>query len=399
MASTVPLLPPGTRLPDYNGGSILNLVSSIEARFGGGAGYPQLDLLPAGELDRARTVILLVIDGMGHGFFQRHTSKALVKDHCLGSITSVFPSTTAAAMTTLHTGLAPARHGILAWFTYLKELGEIAIFPPALARRTGVSLGMDVARQIINTGSMFQRARCTSHVVVPKEYIDSPYTSIVCAGAQASGYKSFQGLMKRITRIARRGKGEQLVIGYWPRFDGTCHVRGPDSPEAIRDGKAVLEAVEQLVTAPWLGATGTTVIVTADHGQVTTPISRIVRADVYQSLQDALVLPLSGEARAAFCHVRHGREARFHEALAGLPQGCCTAIPAGAAIEAGWFGPATGGIHKRLHDRAGDYILLMHGDHAIKDILVGEARDERGMIGHHGGTSEDEMLVPLIASR
>ena len=66
--------------------------------------------------------------------------------------------------------------------------------------------------------------------------------------------------------------------------------------------------------------------------------------------------------------------------------------PSESLVAEGWFGP--GDAHPRLAERVGDVALLMHGRTTVKDWTPGETRHR--LIGHHGGVSEDEMIIPLI---
>jgi hypothetical protein len=61
-------------------------------------------------------------------------------------------------------------------------------------------------------------------------------------------------------------------------------------------------------------------------------------------------------------------------------------------VEEGWFG--RGAAHARIAERVGDVTLVMRGHYTVKDWVAGEARHLH--IGNHGGTSEDEMMIPLV---
>jgi hypothetical protein len=118
-------------LPDYSGGSIVNLMQSIATACGSTrCDYPPLALLSAAQLARARHIVLMVVDGLGQRTLSRHAAKLHLQDHQLGSMTSVFPSTTASAITTFMTGLAPAQHGLTGWHMHLDEIDQtLAILP------------------------------------------------------------------------------------------------------------------------------------------------------------------------------------------------------------------------------------------------------------------------------
>ena len=111
-------------LPDYDGGGIVNLIASIEIGLGGASqGYPPLREPLAGDLAAAEKVVLLVIDGLGYDYLNR-TGGAL-REYLQGSLTSVCPATTASAVTTLLTGVAPQQHGFTGWFSWFREIGSV----------------------------------------------------------------------------------------------------------------------------------------------------------------------------------------------------------------------------------------------------------------------------------
>ena len=66
--------------------------------------------------------------------------------------------------------------------------------------------------------------------------------------------------------------------------------------------------------------------------------------------------------------------------------------PSEELLQEGWFGP--GAAHPSFAERIGDVALIMRGHYTVKDWTPGEARHLH--IGNHGGTSEAEMMIPLI---
>jgi hypothetical protein len=69
--------------------------------------------------------------------------------------------------------------------------------------------------------------------------------------------------------------------------------------------------------------------------------------------------------------------------------------PSRELAEEGWFGP--GRAHPHFAERIGDVALLMQGRATVKDWVAGEPRHLH--IGNHGGTSEDEMQIPLVVAK
>lgn len=114
--------------PDYHN-SIVNLVASLSNALGVGAEkYEPLALLEGLKLSD-RPLILLIVDGLGDNFLQRHRHSFLLR-HRRIKLSSVFPPTTATAITSFFTGVGPQQHGITGWYTYFRELGTVVTVLP-----------------------------------------------------------------------------------------------------------------------------------------------------------------------------------------------------------------------------------------------------------------------------
>src|SRR3954447_27075762 len=94
--------------PDYSGASISGLVPALL----GSRPAPWLPGCVAG----ARSVVLLVLDGFGWRAIEAARNRLPVLGGLEGGpITTVVPSTTAAALTSIASGLPPARHGMVGY--------------------------------------------------------------------------------------------------------------------------------------------------------------------------------------------------------------------------------------------------------------------------------------------
>ncbi len=104
---------------DYDSGSIVNFISSIKKSFGLSSAYQGLGLLENFQLEN-KSIINILIDGLGYEFLKNKPDSFLAKN-CYGSFHSVFPTTTACALTSYATGLTPLEHGITGWFMRLNN--------------------------------------------------------------------------------------------------------------------------------------------------------------------------------------------------------------------------------------------------------------------------------------
>ena len=126
-------------LPDYEGGSIVNLMESLSIGLNGRrTGYSPLRSLPLERIKAAKRIALVVIDGLGMNLLRQFDSddreKPQLSTNLVGEMTSVFPPTTASAVTTFMSGLAPQQHGLTGWFMHLREIGTVTAVRPFNAR-------------------------------------------------------------------------------------------------------------------------------------------------------------------------------------------------------------------------------------------------------------------------
>ncbi len=381
--------------PDYDGGSIVNLMATLMASLGGHAdGYLPLAAARLEGLAEARTVVLVVVDGLGDLWLDRLGRGGPIAAHRRASLTSVFPSTTASAVTTFFTGLAPAQHALTGWHVYLRELGGIAAILPLTARPGGqpvLAAGTDV-RAFFRHEPVFDRIAAASTIVLPKWIADSQFTVAHAGRARRVGYHGVEEMFGAIASVARSGRGRRFVYAYYADIDALAHAHGIAS-DAVREDFGRLERAWEKFLAGIAG-TGTAVVLTADHGFIDTTRESVVDLADLPGLADTLVLPLCGEPRAAYCYVKSGREAEFEHHVATELAGRATAYRSADLVAEGLFGP--GLPDRRLAGRVGDYVLLMRGNHAIRDHLLGEHRHPQ--IGVHGGATPDEMLVPLVVA-
>ncbi len=379
-------------LPDYKNGSIVNLVSSIQVALGGGEpSYGTLSQLTLSKPNTAGSVVLIVIDGLGHTYLKQR-GRGTLYGHLVGRITSVFPSTTASAITSFFTGTAPQQHALTGWFTYFKELGVVAAPLPFKRRSSERSLkdaGVD-ARKLFDQPSMFEGIDTPSHIVLPANIVESEYTTAHSGPAERWAYTSLQRCFRVIEKIIRRTSSRQYIYAYWPELDTLSHTYGTQSKEVAKHFDQLDAAFARFLDR--IEGSGTTVIVTADHGFIDTGPDRLVQLESHPELASTLALPLCGEPRVAFCYVHPDRRERFKEYAQDRLGYCAEIYRSEQLVEQGFFG--LGKPNPRLLDRIGHYALVMKDRYAIKDWIFGERRYEH--TGVHGGVSEEEMYVPLI---
>jgi hypothetical protein len=374
--------------PDYSGGSLVNLIASIVSARGGEALHSPLRNLPHDALHDARNVVFLIIDGLGDNYLQRRGAGGELARRRRASLTSVFPSTTASAITTSYTGRTPLEHGLTGWYTYFGEAGCVSAALPFRSRGDHLPLARRgvTPDQVYVGGSIFESMAETSFVVTYKEIIDSEYNVRHCRGAQRVAYETLDELVARVEDAVKSGDDRKFVYAYWPVYDMVSHRYGSESPEALLQLHRIDEAFGLLLSR--LAGTESCVIATADHGFI--DVAPEESFELHASLAPHLRLPLCGERRVAYCHV-HDVPLFVRKAQDWLGERA-DVVESHKLVDEGWFGPGT--PHPRFAERIGDVALVMRGRYTVKDWTPGESRHLH--IGNHGGTSDDEMLIPLI---
>jgi len=374
--------------PDYFGGSLVNLIASIVASRGGKALHSPLRNVSGDELRDARNVVLLIIDGLGDNYLMRRGAGGELAQRRRASLTSVFPSTTASAITTSYTGRTPLEHGLTGWYTYFGEAGCVAAALPFKSRGDHLTLARRgvTPEQIYDSASVFEALPVRSIVVTSKDIVDSEYNLRHCRGAQRVAYETLDELVAGIEAAVKSGGDRKFVYAYWPVYDMVSHRYGAESAEAFEQLGKIDEAFGRLLAR--LAGTQSLVIATADHGFI--DVAPEESFELSPSLAPHLRLPLCGERRVAYCHV-HDASTFMEKAKDWLGERA-DVMPSRQLADEGWFGPGT--PHPRFAERIGDVALVMRGRYTVKDWTPGESRHLH--IGNHGGTSDDEMVIPLI---
>lgn len=335
----------------------------------------------------ARSSILVLVDGLGRGnltaragharFLSAHQGK---KD----AARTVFPSTTATALTGLLTGAQAGRHGIVG---YRARVPGTLTAPNQL--RGWETDGLDpLAWQ--RSSPILEREAAAGRPtfwVSKRQYLDSGFTRAIGRGATTVAGESPEERLDAAVSLAARHPGA-LVYVYVPELDTIGHARGWESDEwtvALERLDAALAAADR-ARAPDTG-----VVVTADHGMVDVPAHGHVLLGQGDPLLDAVEL-VAGEPRLLQLYTGPGaaREvARRWHAAEGSRSWVLTRDE---AIAAGLYGPV---VDAEVAPRIGDVLIAARGAVAYYDDRLDDKKAQ-SMIGQHGSLTDLERIVPLI---
>jgi hypothetical protein len=410
------LLPPGSMKPDYEGYCLSNVPATVQSLFGLDAGRPRLpkDALGNVETSNVDNVILMLCDGLGYNEWRRNPGTgffgALSAKGSVRAITSVFPSTTAAALTTVSTGLTPQEHGLPEWFVYMQELGEIIVTLPFT--RLG-EYGRDTLKGAFPERSLFDGAPIFRKLkgegigcmTFTGAYLASTvYSTMTRAGTAVTPYTSASDLSVSLRRFIEGAKGRNFVYVYWSNVDHIEHTYGQGTDEALVETSLISHALQEgfLDRVDREAAKRTLVLLTADHGQIAVEPEKTVYVNRFAKLTKSLqksphgeMIPPWGNVRDSYYLVDEDRLEETQGYLQEKLDGVATVMKTADAVKEGLFG--INRPSRRFLRRVGNLMVLPHGN---KTVFY---RYKKGAIpdlkGHHGGLTQDEMTIPFAAAR
>ena len=384
------------QIPDYNGNSIVNLMSTILSHFEVDSPYSNLKIFQPNELTDDDTIVLLIIDGLGYNFLSKKGRDSFLFENLKGKISSVFPTTTAAAMTTFYSGLAPQNHSVPAWFTYLKEIGMVSAILPFKTRGYNFHFEKNKIRasDIFSFKKLFENLKFDYFSILPKALKGSPYSNYVLEGSTQIGYRNLDDFFKKnlFTTLRKSVKKKKYIVAYWPKFDAISHDNGIQSHAAIEHFRELDKNIAKFSSKLKEKDSKIRLIITADHGLIDTIPEHTIWLKDHPKLHETLTLPVCGEPRAPFFYVRPSKMTDFENYIRNHLNHVGDLVKGETLIKENYFGLYE--PNKQLFNRTGDYILLMKDNYILRDQLIGETRHE--LIGNHGGLSDDELFVPLI---
>ena len=392
--------------PSYDGFGIANLPWSLLAALGGEPQGPPVsaEVWPQQLTAGVEAVLLLVIDGLGYRRLQETMAEGitpalarLCEQAAWFPLTSIFPSTTAAALTTLATGQPPARHGVVGFTCYLREFGMLSnllFWTPLGKFPSYASQGLD-PRAFLPVPTIAELATgqgidCVA--VAPEAFRETPLTRMHSAAARYLGYRT-AGEFVALVHQALAEPGRRLVTAYWDTIDHLGHFSGPDHPATLTELRQLDRLlVDELLTR--LPPCDVLVVLTADHGMVALDPAREHRLNGLPLLERVMVPP-GGERRAVYWYARSEvREALRQELLELAGQDGWLASGE-ALLRDGLLGPPP--HHPETAWRVGDLVLIARGGASFPYDPPGVT--PRPSFGAHAGLEAEEQLVPCLVWR
>jgi len=335
----------------------------------------------------ARSAILVLVDGLGRANLSARAGHARFLSQRMGktdSVRTVFPTTTAAALTSLLTGDPPGIHGIVGYriripgtdtaVNQLKGWETDGLDPLTWQRGHPI-----LAREAAAGRSCF--------VVSKAMYESTGFTQAIQRGAAFVGAAAPAERLEAAADLAAAHPGA-LVYVYLPELDSAGHAHGWESAEwtaQLENTDAALRRFADSL-APHVGA-----LVTADHGMVDVPAHRHVLLGAGDPLLDGVEI-VAGEPRMLHLYTEKGAAPTALRRWRDAESGRSWVLSRHEAIAAGLFGPV---VDPAVVPRIGDVLVAARAAIAYYDDRLADKKSQ-GMVGQHGSLTDQERIVPLI---
>lgn len=371
---------------------------------------PPLAQLDPKLRDGARSVVVVLADGLG--WEQLHRLRGNGELPFIGRLmeggsgaqllqaTTVFPSTTTAAITTVNTARTPQEHGNIAYFTWLEEFGAVTQMlrwgPGATRRGSFFDDARNDPRAHVKVPSIHSRARergLRTYVVEPEIFRAEAMTRMHAAEADFRGYLLPTTLSVRLGELLDErpwGETPAYIYAYWAGVDTVAHWHGPGSREEAAEAASLDRALARTFAATRQG--DTLVLLTADHGHALVDPDRLIDLEGDAELRALLRNPLAGEPRCVFIHTDRPAEVKRH--LDERYPSVFALFDRDELVDAGVFGRGDTAL---IRSRVGEVCAFPRADRGATIVRVdGQTVLHRGS---HGGMSPQEMGIPILAWR
>ena len=364
------------------------------------AGVTELPLTSAAsrfvtQIGTPEHLVCVVADGLGLDLLEAMPAASFLWQRLAGALRTVFPSTTAVALTSFYTARWPATHGVVGhWMQLPPPAGAVTVLS-STTRYDGRALGDLNVREddLFGAASLFAQATREALFVAPGALVNSAYSMFAAGGVERRGYRSLREGFEAVRGFIGRSSGPTCSVLYTPRIDDMAHEHGPAHMEVVGAVRALDAEVALLSRA--LGDRAR-IVLTADHGHLPVPPGGRLRMMADSEAGRMLAASPGGDARMLTFHLRSDAVSadfaweflhRYGEQFALLTPDDVEAL--------GLLGPEP--IGEAARRRLGDCVAVALGP----DVL--EWRTPRGrpdrrleLPSHHSGLTAAEMRVPFI---
>lgn len=374
------------KLPDYNH-SILNSITSILKYYNVETNHTSLEILDKQLQHKYKNVVFLILDGMGEHILKNISPDGYFSNNKIDCITSVYPSTTTAALTTYYSGKPPYETGWIAWSQYFKEYGrsiDMLSHNESYKHDSLQGARIDVFKDLVKYTPIFEKIEQASPKVKVFELTPTYSEKRSKRSIRAD---TIEEIISNI-EILCKNEDEKFIFAYLDNPDGLLHKFGTKSEEVK---KFIIETEIKIKAMCEKLGNDTIVIISADHGHK--DIEKSYSTIDFPEIQECLIMPASLESRALTFWVKENMKKEFEERFKKAFNDEFLLMTKQEFLDKNFLG--YGQKHNKIDDFIGDYVALSIAGSIIRlETFLAEGKPVKKST--HCGLTKEEMEVPLI---
>lgn len=357
--------------------SLVNLSNTLLAHFQVETFHPPMAALLK-RLNGKKKIAVLLFDGMGQTIIQRHLSRwGWLRKKRWGTITSTFPSTTAAATNAFLSGRYPIEIGWLGWAHYFPEYDAI--------------LELFTGRNYLSQQPFLSAQEVQKDITYPTifELIQQQQPTVniaqVWPDIKPGGAATIEVWWSQLDQHLSQTK-EGLTYGYWLEPDKSIHALGVGHT-SIRTLVRQLETDLRVMSEKH---PDTTFIVLADHGLVDVTFLNI---QAHPDLYTLMVRSFAFEPRAATFFIQPNKTQQFRKLFKRYYGRHFVLLTKAEVLTHHIYG--LGKMHPKTKDFLGDFLAISRSKYAF---YHGTPQDKMPlkMKAHHAGMTNKEMRIDVM---
>lgn len=358
-------------------------------------------------------VVLFFVDGFGWQLFQKYADrypflKRFIEKGVVSKITSQFPSTTAAHVTCLNTGLPVGHNALYEWFAYEPLIDKMIaplLYSYAGDKKPGTLESSNLKpAQLYPNETIYQdlkRKGVQSFVMQNAAIAHSTYSQMMFKGAENVPYQNLAGGVAEILRLAAQNRGPQYFYLYFGDVDSMAHRHGLDSPQVAQAIETCWRTLEDHFWSK-IGSLKKKVacISIADHGIIPVDpkttiylnlqLPKIV--DKFKKMKDGKPIAPAGSCRDFFLHIEESHLDSVQQELRVFLNGKAEVYQTSELIKLGFFGQEP--LAKAFLERVGNLVILPYANEGVWWYEKG--RFEQNFYAAHGGLTREEMETAFL---
>lgn len=356
----------------YYDESILSYVACIRDSFGLSSSYaPNTKFKDYLNKKNPQKIFLILIDGMGANLIERKLSKdSFLRKNLFKKVTTVFPTTTTAALTSISNGKSPNENAWLGWMEYLEEIDDIIV----------PFLGESYYEDKKHDEDICYKLRPFKTTVEELNEIGIKAINLYPDFIEG-GCKDFTEFKNRLIDLSY--SDNKYVFAYWDKYDTIMHLEGPNSAKADSYLKMINDGLEEVSNNI---SDDTMLVIVADHGQSEIDLPYYIEGSKYEKYMYRKPII---ESRSPGFYIKEEYRKEFEAEFKKGFENDFILLDKQDIIDTKLFGYHDN--HPKFESMLPDYLAIGKSRKVIRWCPL-----EVELQGQHAGISDDELYIPLI---